>query len=261
MSEDVLWLLKTNKVVDSVKQGKRLDNRKFDEYRKIEVVKDVSQNAEGSARVKFGETEVIAGVKFVLGKPYPDSPDSGSMGVNAEMIPIASPEFETGFPSGEAIELSRVVDRGIRNSGTLDFKKFCITEGELAYIAFIDIYTINFDGNLFDACSLAAVNALNDCKIPKVEDEQIVKGEYAGKLKLKSLPVLTTFAKIGDKILFDTDLAEEKALNARFSIASIEKDIITGTQKGGKSGFNFKELSQAIETSMVKAKELRKYYK
>ena len=59
-------------------QGKRFDSRKLLEYRNIELSTGVSNKAEGSARVKFGKTEVVVGVKLEVGEPYPDSPDKGN---------------------------------------------------------------------------------------------------------------------------------------------------------------------------------------
>src|SRR3989338_7608229 len=97
-------------------EGIRLDNRKPDQYREISIDYGISENAEGSARVKIGDTEVLAGVKFEIGKPYEDKPDEGSIIVNAELLAMASPDFEPGPPSSHAIELARVVDRGIRES-------------------------------------------------------------------------------------------------------------------------------------------------
>ncbi len=94
-------------------KGERIDRRKVDDYRKIVVEPGVIEKAEGSARVKIGDTEVLVGVKMDLGEPYPDKPDDGVMIVGAEFSPIASPGFETGPPDENAIELARVVDRGI----------------------------------------------------------------------------------------------------------------------------------------------------
>ena len=136
-----------------IDQNKRIDGRKFDEYRKIEVEYGISpKSAEGSARVKIGDTEVLAGIKMELGTPFSDKPDEGSIMVNVELIPMASSLFESGPPSINAIELARVTDRGIRESKALDFKKLCVREGEKVWLVFIDIYPINADGNLFDAC-------------------------------------------------------------------------------------------------------------
>jgi len=149
----------------------RFDRRKALDYRKIILENNTSKNAEGSATVKIGNTEVIVGVKLELGKPYPDKPDEGTIMVGAEFLPMANPDFEPGPPGIAAIEVARVVDRGIRESKTLDFKKLCVKKGEQCWIVIIDICTINDEGNLFDASALAAIAALRNTRFPKLKDD------------------------------------------------------------------------------------------
>src|SRR3990172_2219494 len=106
-------------------KGLHFDGRKLTEYRDVSVEYGVSKSAEGSARVRIGRTEVIAGVKLSVEKPYPDTPDSGNLMVNAELLAMSNPAFETGPPGDQAIEIARVVDRGIRESKAIDVKKLC----------------------------------------------------------------------------------------------------------------------------------------
>src|SRR3989338_6636178 len=106
--------------------GKRFDSRGLLELRPIDVYFDVSNKEEGSARVKMGKTEVVAGVKMQLGEPYPDSPDKGNLMVSGDMLPLASPRFEPGPPDFYAIELPRLVDRAVRESGIIDMKKLVV---------------------------------------------------------------------------------------------------------------------------------------
>lgn len=49
--------------LELIETGKRIDERKFEEFRKIEINRNVIPRAEGSAEVKFGETHIIVGVK------------------------------------------------------------------------------------------------------------------------------------------------------------------------------------------------------
>ena len=256
--ENVLWDLRAEKTKALLKENKRVDDRAFDKYRAIEIKKNISDNAEGSAIVKLGKTEVAAGVKMIVGQPYPDSQDEGTISVGVDLLPLASPDFEFGPPRQQAIELARVVDRGIRESKTLDFKDLCIEEGEKVWVVFIDLYALNDDGNLFDAFSIAALSSLLETKIPKLEDGAIVKGEYSGKLKLARKPLLSTFAKISNKIVVDPLLVEEKALDARFSVATTEDDYMCAFQKGGSGSFLDKEIEQCIETAFKSAKLIRK---
>lgn len=257
-SSNIIWDLQANKVTDFLKEGKRIDGRKLDEFREITVTKNISENADGSARVRLGATDVVAGIKIVPDTPYPDTPDQGTIAVGAELLPIASPEFEVGPPREDAIELARVVDRGIRESGCIDFKNLCIREGEKSWVVFIDFYVLNHDGNLFDASSIAALASLLNAKMPKLEDDKIVRGEYTGNLELSCKPLLCTFAKISNKIILDPMFAEEAASQARFSMASTEDNCLIAFQKGGSGTFNAKEVEEMAETAIKKSKEIRK---
>jgi len=248
-------------ILSLIQQDKRTDERKFDEYRKIKIETGVSKNAEGSARCKIGDTEVIVGVKMNIGEPYPDSPDEGTIIVTAELSPIASPLFELGPPGNQATELARIVDRGIRESKAIDFKKLCIKEGEKIWMIFIDIYPLNDDGNLIDASVLASLAALKHSKIPKIKDGNVVFGEFSDKkLELNKIPVNFTFGKINDKILLDLNSKEESVLDARLSISVYEGNI-HAMQKGGDKAIALEEIENMIDIAIKKEKELRSLIK
>ena len=241
----------------------RLDGRKFDEFRKpIVVTNDVSNKAEGSARVKIGDTEVIAGVKMDVGKPYPDSQDKGNLMTGAEFLSVASPEFLPGPPGPEAIELARIMDRGIRESKMIDFKKLCITEGELVWNVIVDIYTINDAGNLIDASALAAVSALKNAVMPKLVDDKVQFGEFTKtKIPLTLTPVTCTVYKIGKHLIIDPTKEEEDAADGRLTIAASESGNIHAMQKGKDAGFTIEEVDKAIGMALKGIEKLRKELK
>ncbi|MFH1376732.1 MAG: exosome complex protein Rrp42 [Candidatus Woesearchaeota archaeon] len=241
-----------------LEKGLRLDGRKLDEIRKpITVELGVSDKAEGSARVKIGDTEVIAGIKMDVGKPYTDSPDKGVLITTAELLPLSSPDFFPGPPDQRAIELARVIDRGIRESKMIDFKKLCIKEGELVWIIFLDIYTINNAGNLLDASALAAIAALKSAVLPKLEENKVKFGEFTKKsLPLTEIPLTTTVTKIGNNLIVDSSLEEEQAMEARLSIGISEKGNIHALQKGGETGMTVEEIDKAIEMATKAFKTL-----
>ena len=128
--------LTKHRIREYLLNGKRFDGRKFDEFREIKIETGVSKKAEGSARVKIGNTEVIVGVKMDIGEPYPDSQEEGNLMVTAELTPMSSDRFESGPPRIEAIELARVIDRGIRESKMVDFKKKTLKWNKAAYAQF-----------------------------------------------------------------------------------------------------------------------------
>ena len=112
-------------------QNQRLDGRKLDEYRQpITIETNISWTAEGSAKVQIGKTVVLAGVKMSLDKPYNDTPEEGGIMVNAELLPLSSPEYEPGPPGIKAVELARVIDRGIREAKAIDMKQLCVKPRE-----------------------------------------------------------------------------------------------------------------------------------
>ena len=244
-------------ILSLIQQDKRVDERKLDQYREIKVETKISKNAEGSARCKIGDTEVLVGVKMDIGEPYTDSPDEGTIIVTAELSPIASPLFELGPPGQQATELARIVDRGIRESKAIDFKKLCIKEGEKIWLIFIDIYPLNDDGNLIDASVLASLAALKHAKFPKIKDDRVVFGEFTDKkLELTKLPVTLTFGKINDKILVDLNSKEESVIDARLSI-SVYDENIHAMQKGGDKVITLEDVEKMIDLAIKKEKELR----
>jgi len=246
-----------NYIKKLIEDGTRIDERSFDKFREVSLEKGVIKTAEGSARVKIGNTHVIAGVKLAIGTPFPDTPDEGILIVNAELSPIASPEFEVGPPSEDSVELARVIDRGIRESKAIDLEKLCIESGEKTWIVNVDVHVIDHDGNLIDAGGLAAIAALLDTKIPKLENDKIVKGEYSGDLPMLDIPVPITITKISEKLLLDTTLEEERAMDARITIASNKDGNLCAMQKSGIGYLTTEELEKALDWSVEKGRELR----
>lgn len=238
-------------------KNKRADGRKLDEYRKIVVEKNPLDFAEGSALVKLGETQVMIGVKMDVGEPFPDTPNEGVLIVNAELSPMASPNFYLGPPGEEAIELARIVDRGIRESKAIDMEKLCIKEGEKVWMVFIDIQILNHDGNLIDACGLAAMVALHHAKMPEYEDEKINYEKRHKKLPVIDKPIPVTVAKIGDKFVVDPTLEEENIMSSRLTFSTKSNGNVCAIQKGGSESLSQEEILEAIDISIKKGKELR----
>ncbi|TRO50787.1 exosome complex protein Rrp42 [Candidatus Bathyarchaeota archaeon] len=261
MSDSVVVNVKKKRIAELLANGKRTDGRGLTEYRQIQIESGVIERAEGSARVRLGQTEVIVGVKIGTGTPFADTPDTGVLTVNAELVPLASPTFEPGPPGEDAVELARVVDRGIRESKAIDLEKLCVEPGKLVFVVFLDLYVLNHDGNLIDASAIAALAALLNTKMFKytVEDCQIVKKPGYIPLPIINYPIAVTFAKIGDKLILDSGLDEEKVMDARLTMTLDKDGNICAIQKGGGSGFFTRaEISEITKIAQEKTAELRK---
>ena len=233
-----------------LEEGKRFDYRKLHEFRDLKIETGISKNAEGSARVKLGDTEVIVGIKMDITTPYPDSPNDGNLTVTSELLPLSSPRFESGPPKFPAIEIGRLIDRVVRESKFIELDKLCIKEGEKVWNIFIDIYSINDDGNLLDAAGIGAIAALKDAKIPKYdeENEKVVYGELTNKkipLK-KEIPLSITAYKINNAWIIDPTRQEEDIVEARVTIGSYD-GIISSMQKGDNGSLKIKEFEDVLD--------------
>ena len=240
------------RIIKYLEEGKRFDGRKLDEFREITIEPNISKNAEGSVRVKIGKTEVLVGVKMAVGTPYPDSPDKGNLMVTAEFLPLSSPRFELGPPKFNSIEVGRLIDRIIRESKFIELDKLCIKEGEKVWSVFIDIYSINDDGNLLDAAGIGAIAALKTAKIPKYdeEEEKVVYGEWSSKnIPLsKDTPISITLHKIGNSIIVDPTREEEDISETRLTIGASE-NYISSMQKGDERSLEVEEINKMIDLS------------
>jgi len=238
----------------------RPDGRKLGEYREVSVEYGASETAEGSARVRIGGTEVIAGVKLGLERPYPDRPNEGNLMVNAELLAMSNPEFEPGPPSMFGVELARVIDRGIRESKAIDVKQLCVEPGEKAWSVLIDICTMNDEGNLLDAAGLAAVAALQDAVFPAMNEDGTVDYDTKTdkKLPIVRAPIPVTVLKVGDHFIVDPLPMEEEFAGARLTVAVTEKDTIAALQKGGEVPLTIDQVDEIAKMAIEKAKELRK---
>ncbi len=255
--------LTKKRVLEAISQGVRFDQRAFNEYRKIEIKTNISKNAEGSVSVKIGKTEVLCGVKMGVGEPYPDHESEGTMMTSMEFHPISSSEFSYGPPGVDAIETARIIDRGIRESGFIDFHKLCIKEGEKVWNIFIDLVILNEDGNLIDAGAIGALIALKLARLPFYDEEtgRLKYGEFTDNpLPLtENMPVTTTIYRAGNHFFVDPTREEENAAESRltFEISGIgKKDVINAMQKGGEVPFTKEELKEMIELAKQTVKNI-----
>ncbi len=260
--KEIISALEKNYLSNLLEKDKRVDGRDFWECRPIQVVPNVIKKAEGSAMVKWGETVVLAGVKVQLGSPFPDTPNSGVITVNAELSPISSPTRESGPPGPEAIELARVVDRGIRESKIIPMKdpKLCVIPGKKVWIVFVDIYILDDGGNLIDASALAAMAALANTRLKKVviddDLEDVTLLEETEPLPRNGSVVSISFAKISGKLLYDPNLVEDRGTEARFSVAMTDQGLICSMQKGNSGTFTEDEIFKIFDKGASLTKPL-----
>jgi len=253
--------LTAERIKEYLNEGKRFDGRKPEEFRELTIETGVSKNAEGSARIKLGNTEVIVGIKMDVSEPYADSKDSGNLMVTAEFLTMSSPRLDLGPQPFESLELARVIDRGIRESHYIDLKKLCIEEGKKVWTVMIDIYTINDDGNLMDAAGIGAIAALKNARIPEYNAEtgKTKFGEWTDKKisLLKETPISLTVHKIGNNLVIDPTKEEEDISETRVTVCSSNGEVYS-MQKGNSKELTIEEFNKVLDLVEKTESELAK---
>ncbi len=249
-----------NRIYELVKQGKRIDGRDPLSFRPITVKTGVVEKADGSAIVSLGSTKILTGIKVEVGTPYSDRPSEGVFTVNAELLPLAYKSFEAGPPDERAVELSRFVDRCIRESRAIDLENLVLIRGEKVYMLYIDCYVLDYDGNYFDAAVLSAVSALITGTLPKyrVVDGKVekIEGERIP-IPLRTIPVSVTMGLIKDVLLVDPIPVEESVLDTSIIVGYTSDSTVAAVQKNTPGLMPVPLLRQVLETGKLKSQELR----
>lgn len=264
-SHSVVDQLRKSQILELLEQGKRVDGRRLDEARDVSIETDAIPKANGSARVRLGHTEVVCGVKIQPDRPFPDMGDKGIFICTAELLPLSHPTVETGPPGPDVIELARVVDRGIRESHMVDLSQLVIEQDKSVVGVFADNVVVDYDGNLFDACSYATTAALLSSHTPKWKMGEgdiptLVEGEEFP-VPTTTIPVSVTMGKIGGHIIVDPNGDEWDCMDARITVTSDSDGNICALQKGGFDGFTYEEVVKCGEISIKTGSQIREKLK
>ncbi|MEM1627911.1 MAG: exosome complex protein Rrp42 [Desulfurococcaceae archaeon] len=252
--------IQAENMIKMLKKGERLDGRGLLDYRTITVVLNPIEKSEGSALVRLGNTQVIAGIKLELSKPFEDRPGEGILQVHAEFVPLASPSFEPGPPDENAIEVARVIDRSLRESKAIKLDELAIEPGKTVWAIYDDIYLIDHHGNIIDAGMLASMLALQITRMPQLiqtnEGYKIDKSVKERPIPLSTLVTTVTLGIFKDIIIVDPTLEEEVLADSLVTIAVDEHERICGIQKRGHAGLSREILERSIEIAIDKGKWL-----
>lgn len=153
-------------IIESLKQGLRLDGRQLHELR--DPIITVSKTEYGYVEVELGNTKLTVRVSCEITKPFQDRPFEGILVINSDVSPMASPFFESGKNSDDEVLISRLIEKAIRRSNALDLESLCIVAGEKVWNVRVDINFLNYDGGLIDASCVGVMTALQHFRKPDV---------------------------------------------------------------------------------------------
>lgn len=238
----------------------RSDGRDLKERRDTALNIGSISTADGSALVKMGCTTVVCGVKAELAEPAVTEPKQGFIVPNVDLLPLCSPLFKPGPPSEQAQVLSKMMLDILTSSDSIDLEKLCIQEGKLSWCLNVDMTCLDYDGNLAEACVLAATAALSSLTLPKVliTDEEVNVSLEREKAEVAEGPLAATFAVLADDtIVVDPTYEEECLASETFTIVLSADDNICAVHKPGGSALSTEQMSKYVELARQLVKDTR----
>ncbi|XP_060216060.1 exosome complex component RRP45A-like [Lycium barbarum] len=260
------WRMTVNekKFIESALESElRIDGRRPFDYRTLNIK---FAREDGSSEVQLGQTHVMSFVTSQLVQPYRDRPNEGTLSVFTEFSPMADPSFEVGRPSESAVELGRIIDRGLRESRAVDTESLCVVAGKWIWSIRIDLHILDNGGNLVDAANIAALAALSTFRRPECTlggddgQEVIVHPPEVREplpLTIHHLPIAVTFAFIGDEnMVIDPTHYEEAVMGGRMSVTLNANGDVCAIQKAGRQGVMQSVVMQCLRIASVKAGDI-----
>ncbi|XP_042946204.1 exosome complex component RRP42 isoform X1 [Carya illinoinensis] len=248
-----LSLGEKNFIQGGIAQDLRSDGRKRLTYRPVSVETGVIPQANGSARVRMGATDVISSVKAELGKPSSLQPDKGKVSIYVDCSPTAAPMFEGRGGDELSTDLSVALQccllGGKSGAGAgIDLSSLIVVEGKMCWGLYIDCLVISSDGNLLDALGAAIKAALSNTGIPRVlvaagasgdeQPEVDISDEEFLQFDTSDIPVIVTLTKVGRHYIVDATSEEESQMSSAVSISVNRKGHICGLTKRGGAGLD-----------------------
>lgn len=136
-------------------------------------------------------------------------------------------------------------------------EKLCIEEGKLAWCLNLDLTCLDYDGNVAEACVLAATAALAGLTLPRVttEEGKINVLLDRDRAEVTTGPLAATFAVLADDVIVVDPTHEEECLaEETFTVVLAANGNICGVHKPGGSFLGIEQINKYLEL----AKELVK---
>ncbi|KAJ0033393.1 hypothetical protein NQD34_000500 [Periophthalmus magnuspinnatus] len=248
-------------LLKAIEEKKRLDGRQTYDYRNIKITFGTDY---GCCFVDLGKTRVMAQVSCELVAPKETRPNEGILFFNIELSPMASPAFEPGRQSELSVKLNRQLERCFRNSKCIDTESLCVVSGEKVWQIRVDVHTLNHDGNLMDAASIAAITALCHFRRPDVsiqgEEITVYTPEERDPIPLSiyHMPISVSFSffQQGTYLLVDPCEREERVMDGLLMIAMNKHREICSIQSSGGIMLLKEQVLRCSKIASVKVSEI-----
>lgn len=215
-----------------IKKGKRADGRKLDEFRDIKLEVDAISTANSSSLVKLGNTSLVCGCTTRLSKKLDSNQESDDINIHVELPPICS--SPTGHRTQQTAQLlTKTLKNILDDMNCLDRSCLSIEHDNLAWSIDVEVICLNYDGCLLDAALIAVLVALKSLKLTDKTSDNSPK-----KFILNKMPIRSSFAIIGDRVICDPNLEEETVAQSTMSITvelSSNGENFHVNKQGGKA--------------------------
>ncbi|MGC8710195.1 MAG: exosome complex exonuclease Rrp41 [Candidatus Micrarchaeia archaeon] len=207
--------------------GRRLDNRDFDELRPMKIIAGVLKNADGSAYMEWGNNKIFAaiyGPREALPKHTSD-PEKAVIKCRYSMAPFSSlEEHGRSGPNRRAIEISKVTKEV--------FENVIIAENFPGSEINIFIEVLQSDGGTRAAGITTAAVALATSGIP-----------------MRDLPFAVSAGKIGEQVVLDLNKIEDNYSDADMPVAMLPRtgEVLLLQMDGSLTREQFSEAFRMIK--------------
>jgi len=196
--------------------------------------------------------------------PKQTKPTEGVLFLNVELSPMAAPQFEQGRPSELSTELTRILERCIRESRCVDTESLCVMAGVKVWTIRCDLHVLNHEGSLVDCASIAALAALAHFRRPDVtvEGEEVTVHSTADRdpvpLSVHHMPLCVTIAffEQGRLVLVDPSSEEEKVMDGKMVIGMNKHRELCTLQLTGSMLLAHEQVLRCSNIAVVKVTEM-----
>eukprot|EP00811_Abedinium_folium_P003897 NODE_13585_length_1158_cov_1.906887.p1 GENE.NODE_13585_length_1158_cov_1.906887~~NODE_13585_length_1158_cov_1.906887.p1 ORF type:complete len:326 (+),score=110.09 NODE_13585_length_1158_cov_1.906887:135-980(+) len=253
----------------------RPDGREQHEGRRLRLRRSAVGCAHGSAMLRLGNSAAVAGIRAEVTEVPPEAvagQAQGHIAVAAEFSPLCSPSFrEKHRTQSFCVVIAGTLSDILNNREVFDPAQLHIRKGELHWVLHLTVICLNYDGNAFDLCLLAALAALTNTQLPTLLDVSMpdaprplreVPDGTAGavfpgcRIALLSLPMPASFVQLSrDFWVLDPSAAEEAQGRATVSLCLIsDRWVVSHHGAGDASADQF--LSYLMPAARARAPEL-----
>jgi len=249
-------------IQDGVTQGLRNDGRGTLEYRPVFVRSNVVAQADGSCRVRCGDSEVLAGAKLDLTQPDSSRPNEGKFIVAVEFPAAVASSLNARAQEDLGEYYADLLERLCVNRSVLDVKKLCVLKGRFVFNVHIDIIVLSAGGSLVDALSMAIRTTLRDLRIPYVE---VIRGQEEGEedrvvvderpdsaatlTGVEKIPLVITMGLVAGRFLIDLTREELACASSTVMAAVDVHGRCVGIQKRGSGAVDPSLLPSVLQTA------------